>query len=67
MSYILQLLHFCGCNTITNPYASDYSISVLRFIDFVMMGLTALLSISLGITITAGLNATCNKKANDDE
>ena len=35
------------------------SISVLRFIDLVMMALSALLSFALSVTITAGLNQSC--------
>ena len=38
-----------------------HSISPLRFIDFVMMALGALLSFTLSVTITAGLNQTCSE------
>ena len=37
-----------------------YSISLMRFIDLVMMVLTALLSFALSVTISIGLNTTCS-------
>ena len=38
-----------------------YSISLMRFIDLVMIILTTLLSFALSVTITVGLNTTCGE------
>ena len=53
-------------NIVYSVFFLLYSISLMRFIDLVMIVLTTLLSFALSVTITAGLNTTCKYNSRYD-